>query len=160
MEMTLSDAARKIGKGKSTLLRAVKSGKLTARRTDDGTFLVDASELARVYPVVRMERLTDAPDAIHDAPRLTADAGGVELAILRTKVAMLEDQLTRERETYRDTVEDLRSTLKAEQEERRNLQRQLMPPAPQQPTESPSVASAVVGPVRSLNGLLSRLWSR
>jgi septal ring factor EnvC (AmiA/AmiB activator) len=110
MELTLSDAARRTGKGKSTLLRAVKSGKLSARRTEDGTFMVDASELFRAFALNRMERVTDAPDAIHDAPRLTTDApdaGGVELAVLHTKVAMLEDQLTREKET----VDDLRKRL-------------------------------------------------
>jgi len=106
-----------------------------------------------------MERVIDAPDAIHDAPRLTTDvpdAGAVELAILRTKVAMLEDQLTHERET----VGNLWKQLGEAQSISRNLTHQLMPPTPEQPAESPSVASAVVGPVRSLNALLQRLWGR
>lgn len=103
MELTLSAAAQATGKGKSTLLRAVKSGKLSARRTDDGAFMVDASELARVFPMKHPERTADTPWSAPEPP----DAGGVELAVLRTKVAMLEDQLGREREA----VDDLRRRL-------------------------------------------------
>ena len=68
----------------------------------------------------------------------------------------LEDQLTRERET----VGNLWKQLSEAQSISRNLTHQLMPPTPEQPTESPSVAPAVVGPARPLKGLLSRLWGR
>ena len=51
MEYTLNGAAKATGKGKSTLHRAIKSGKLSARRTDEGSYLIDAAELARVFPV-------------------------------------------------------------------------------------------------------------
>lgn len=108
MELSLSDAARATGKGKSTLLRAVKSGKLSARRGDDGAYLVDAAELARVYPVEAPARVDGAPWRAADAPAGAApDAVGAELAALRVKVALLEDQLGRERET----VDDLRQRL-------------------------------------------------
>ena len=51
MEYTLNGAAKATGKGKSTLHRAIKSGKLSARRTEEGSYLIDAAELARVFPV-------------------------------------------------------------------------------------------------------------
>jgi chromosome segregation ATPase len=47
----------------------------------------------------------------------------------------LEDR-ERERQTTLETVEDLRKRLDAEQEERRALQRQLAPPAPERPKEA------------------------
>ncbi len=52
--------------------------------------------------------------------------------MLRAKLEAAEDQLGRERET----VDDLRRRLDQEQEERRNLQRQLAPPV--QPAPEPS----------------------
>lgn len=142
MELTLSAAAHATGKGKSTLLRAVKSGKLSARRTEDGTFLVDASELARVFPVTQLERTTDAPRI---TPEPAHDAGGVEVSVLQVKVAMLEDQLHRER----DTVEDLRKRLDRAEERVYQLTHQSLQETPRPPQEPP----------RS-GGLLRRLLGR
>ncbi len=130
MELTLSAAAQATGKGKSTLLRAVKAGKLSSRRTEDGTFLVDASELARVFPMAHLKRTADAPwSAAEPAP----DAGGVEVSVLQVKVAMLEDQLHRER----DTVEDLRKRLDRAEERVYQLTHQSLQETPQHP-QSPA----------------------
>lgn len=50
MAMTLSEATDLTGKSKSTLNRAIKSGDLSAKRSDDGkTYEVEKSELERVY---------------------------------------------------------------------------------------------------------------
>jgi hypothetical protein len=49
-EMTLSQAAEWAGKTRSTVFKAIKSGRLSARRTDDGQWMIDPAELARVYP--------------------------------------------------------------------------------------------------------------
>src|SRR3954447_15064340 len=48
--LRLSEAAEQVGVSKSTLFRAVRAGRLSATRTDDGLFLIDAAELFRVYP--------------------------------------------------------------------------------------------------------------
>lgn len=47
--VTMREAGDLVGASKSTIYRAVKSGKLSAV-TRDGTLLIDPSELARVYP--------------------------------------------------------------------------------------------------------------
>lgn len=52
MKHTLGSAARATGVSKSTIYRAVKSGKLSARRNDDGEYAIDPAELHRVYPPV------------------------------------------------------------------------------------------------------------
>jgi hypothetical protein len=140
MELTLSAAALATGKGKSTLLRAVKSGKLSARRGDDGIYLVDASELARVYPVQASARVDGAPWRAADA----ADGAGsgaaeAELAALRVKVALLEDQLGRERET----VADLRQRLDRSDERVRLLTFQ--PDRPQGPPASGGFLRRLLG---------------
>lgn len=52
-ELSLTQAAALTGKSKSTLTRAIKSGRLTASRRADGTFSLDPAELLRVYPDAR-----------------------------------------------------------------------------------------------------------
>ena len=49
MELSLSAAARATGRSKSTIGRAIKSGKLSARRDDAGGYRIDASELSRAF---------------------------------------------------------------------------------------------------------------
>jgi len=46
--LTLVEAARKIGL--TTLARAIKSGRVSVSRKEDGSYEVDPAELARVYP--------------------------------------------------------------------------------------------------------------
>ena len=50
--LTLGQAARLAGVGKSTLARAVKAGRLSATKTEAGTYEIDTAELARAYPLV------------------------------------------------------------------------------------------------------------
>lgn len=106
MTLTLRQAADKCGKSRSTVHRALKSGKLSGSRDDDGTWSIDPAELARVFP-------WDAHDhGNRDDAEHGRDGAGDSSAVLAVKVDMLEQQLERER----DTVEDLRRRLdKAEE---------------------------------------------
>jgi hypothetical protein len=47
---SLGQAARAVGKAKSTISRDVKSGKVSAVRNTDGSVSIDPAELHRVYP--------------------------------------------------------------------------------------------------------------
>ncbi len=47
---TLTEAATEVGRSKSTLLRAIDAGRLSATRNEHGDYRVDAAELFRVYP--------------------------------------------------------------------------------------------------------------
>lgn len=51
MGVTLGQAAKLASVSKSTLTRAIKSGRLSAQRRDDGGYEIDVAELARVYDV-------------------------------------------------------------------------------------------------------------
>jgi excisionase family DNA binding protein len=177
MEYSLTEAAYATGLSRPTIFRAIKNGKLSARRLDDKSYRIDASELVRVYPLVSKKQ-DDAPsrNAMRQAETdVTPGASETELALLRLKVQMLEEQMAqerelrgqernaqdRERETFRETVDDLRKRLDDEQSERRILQRLLMPPAAtERPQERPSRVSAVVEPPRSQRGFLGRLLGR
>ena len=47
MSYTLGEAAKAVGFSKPTLSRAIKNGKLSAARLDDGSYQIDAAELER-----------------------------------------------------------------------------------------------------------------
>jgi hypothetical protein len=48
---SLAQAAKATGKSKPTIMRAIKAGKVSAMRRDDGSYQIDPAELHRVYPV-------------------------------------------------------------------------------------------------------------
>ena len=47
---SLREAAEQAGASKSTIFRAIKAGRVSATRDDDGNFAIDPAELFRVYP--------------------------------------------------------------------------------------------------------------
>ena len=52
MSYTLGEAARATGRNKSTILRAIKSGMMSATKSANGDWSIDAAELGRVYPLL------------------------------------------------------------------------------------------------------------
>lgn len=65
MSVTLAEAAALVGLHRSNVLRAIKAGKVSAVRGDDGSWRVDESELVRVYGDLRSAPLQPAqPDAM------------------------------------------------------------------------------------------------
>ena len=51
MGVSLGQAAKLTGKGKTTLTRAIQAGRLSATRRADGGYEIDPAELARVYEI-------------------------------------------------------------------------------------------------------------
>ncbi len=49
--LTLGQAARMTGTSKTTLTRAIKAGRLSATRHDDGSYAIDPAELTRAYSI-------------------------------------------------------------------------------------------------------------
>lgn len=101
MGLTLRQAAELSGTSRSTIHRALKSGKLSGGRLEDGAWDIDPAELARVFP-------WDIAEPVQrDAAGQERNGSGEREAVLAVKVEMLEHQLDRER----DTIEDLRKRL-------------------------------------------------
>jgi len=48
--LTLKQAARQVGMSRSSMHRAVQSGKVSATRAESGMILIEESELARAFP--------------------------------------------------------------------------------------------------------------
>lgn len=92
-ELSLSQAAKLTGKSKSTINRAIKTGKLSATRNDDGSYSIDPAELSRAFDVEPLE----------GAKRRDADPDGTRLL---ERITALEAMLNREREISADLKED------------------------------------------------------
>jgi excisionase family DNA binding protein len=105
---SLAQAAKATGKSKPTIARAIKAGRLSATRGEGGNYLIDESELARVYPL--------AGDGTGTMKQLVPPNGaGTSPATLPGEVEGLR-LLLAERE---GTIRDLRARLDGETEERR-----------------------------------------
>lgn len=61
MAYTLGTAAKATGKSKATISKAIKSGRISARKDETGTFHIEASELHRVYPPTTLSEQQETP---------------------------------------------------------------------------------------------------
>lgn len=66
---SVGQAARLVGCGKTTITRAIKSGRISAERLDDGSYRIDGSELMRVYSIKAetLEQSHETVTAVHHA---------------------------------------------------------------------------------------------
>lgn len=55
MAYTLGEAAKATGKSKTTIAKAIKTGRVSAAKQDDGSYSIDPSELHRVYPLMGIQ---------------------------------------------------------------------------------------------------------
>ena len=67
MGYTLGEAAKATGRSKPTIQRAVKSGLISASKTEDGSYAIDPAELHRVFPPVTADGHAE-PDLKQDVP--------------------------------------------------------------------------------------------
>ena len=89
MRHTLSEAARLVGKDRSTIHRHINSGQLSKGVDNDGMPYVETSELIRAYGPLRH----DEPPVLIHAENLNIDAVMAELKALRDAVSRLENRL-------------------------------------------------------------------
>jgi uncharacterized coiled-coil protein SlyX len=115
---TLGQAARATGKAKVTLARAVKDGRISASRGEDGTYRIDPAELERVYPLTGTRTGHAGHLERSSPPNGTGTEAGTAAA---GEVVALHQRIAEQAETIRD----LRGRLDAEAEERRQTQAQL-----------------------------------
>lgn len=92
-ELSLSQAAKLTGKSKSTINRAIKTGKISATRHDDGSYSIDPAELSRAFNL-EPPNSSERPDA--DPPE----------TLLLERIEALQEMLNREREISADLKED------------------------------------------------------
>ncbi len=116
MSYTLAQAALATGRDRSTLLKAIRRGTLSAQRDEaTGAWRVDAAELDRVYGIGTSQGNSELGIG-GSQPGAQPDMHA-QLQVERTKTAGLEARLLDAQEVIRD----LRARLDAEAEERRRL---------------------------------------
>lgn len=113
MAYSLGTAAKATGTSKATIHRAIKSGKISAARQDDGSYQIDPAELHRVFPPVATETgetgSANGSARQSETPAGTPETPDQELALAN---ARLETELSGLREllaVHRDQVADLRT---------------------------------------------------
>jgi len=101
MRYTLGTAAKATGKAKSTILRAINSGKISAKKTYDGSYEIEPSELHRVFP------LNGTQQALSNNTQPYEELG----ATLRLRLEIFEAERQRECDQMQATIDDLRTRL-------------------------------------------------
>jgi excisionase family DNA binding protein len=91
--LTPLQAAKAVGASKATIHRAIKSGKLSAIRQGDGSFLIDPAELYRVYEparddIKRRYETANNPNETGETARLKTELDGA-----RALQVLLEQQI-------------------------------------------------------------------
>lgn len=99
--LSLREAAREAGVSKSTILRAIQRGRLSAARTDDGGYDIQPAELFRIYePRTSADRTGN--DAVgQDAPASVQEA----TAVLQAENEGLRNQIT----TLRELADEMKA---------------------------------------------------
>ena len=94
MALTLNQAAKACGRSKSTLLNAIRIGRMSAPKDDQGRYAIDPAELHRAFPFQAPDRSADLfpepqPTTLENRPTTTADR------VLEREVELLREMLAK-----------------------------------------------------------------
>lgn len=85
MKFSASQAAKAVGKSTPTITRAIKNGKLSATPRNGGGWVIEASELFRVWPPITNEDNVTPKMLGHETPP--------ETSMLQREVELLREML-------------------------------------------------------------------
>mgnify|MGYP000313988492 CR=1 FL=1 len=104
MNYTLGEAAKATGKSKPTIQRAIKSGKISASKSENGSYEIDPSELHRIFPALHRASNDTGTMKQSVTPDETAvlhakmDGKDTEISLLKARI----DELQSDRDEWRD----------------------------------------------------------
>jgi predicted DNA-binding protein (UPF0251 family) len=120
--LSLSEAATTAGIAKSTIWRAIKTGRISATRTYTGTYEVDPAELFRVFPATPKDGdLKQAATAIAPIAMAALEA---QVGALKEVSSLLKEQLEdirKDRDAWRTQAESTQRLLVDARPRRRGL---------------------------------------
>jgi hypothetical protein len=99
MSYTLGTAAKATGKSKTTIHRAIKSGRISATCDQSGVYKIDPSELHRVFPPL-LSNSNSEPEMVHSVTQ-------GETFVMRRELEMLREERERERNQLQSVIYDL-----------------------------------------------------
>lgn len=123
MVYTLGTAAKATGKSKPTIHRAIKSGKISATRKEDGSYEIDPAELHRVFDLVT--------DNSNDTESMKQSETPDSDAMLQGQIEIFREllkQVEGERDDLRRRLDEEIVERRKSAEEIRRLTFMLMPP--------------------------------
>ena len=119
MSYTLGEAAKAVGFSKPTLSRAIKNGKLSAKRLDDGSYSIDPAELERWKDANGHRNGAVKRIATHkETPETPRETSALQDEVEKLRAQVQSDQ--RERGFLEQRIEDLKE--RAERAERKEDQ--------------------------------------
>jgi excisionase family DNA binding protein len=104
MTFTLGEAARQCGVAKGTISKAIKTGKLSATRREDGSWSIDNAELARYLEVNGHRFRSETVET--DQPETGAETSAATDALVAELRAVIAD-LRRDRDEWREQAQRL-----------------------------------------------------
>jgi excisionase family DNA binding protein len=125
MKLTTQQAAERLGKSRTAVWRAIKSGRLSADRTDAKDFLIDAAELERYASTLVAPLVTPNEPAQPSVTTIETSRNKdleIELATLRERTAQQEKRivdLEADREKWRGMAESTTRLLTDQREQKR-----------------------------------------
>lgn len=104
-ELTLADAMEQTGVSRNTLIRAIKTGRMSGSKNEHGDYRVDAVELFRVFDPVSVGEAVENVQPAPPSPTIEKlyerlVAKDEEITDLRTEVDDKEQAITELREAY------------------------------------------------------------
>lgn len=92
MKLTLNKAAQTCGRAKSTLIDAIKSGRLSAPKDDRGRYAIDPAELHRVFPFDMIDHREPVPNRSSE-PLPTTPESHPNTQALEREIELLREML-------------------------------------------------------------------
>src|SRR3546814_4961226 len=105
MSITLNEASEKVGVTRQTLMKAIKTGRVSGQKSDNGEWRIEPVELFRVWhPVTEVQQPLQPDITGSDTPGLQA-----ENRLLREQVAELREERNARSEEH---TSELQSTMR------------------------------------------------
>lgn len=112
MKYTAGQAAKATGVATATITRALKSGKISGQKDESGAWVIDPSELHRVFPPLAQKDYASPSVKGIETPRATHERPP-ETSALEREVQTLREALSdarEDRDKWRDMAERLSLT--------------------------------------------------
>lgn len=157
MSLSPAEAAKHIGLTKQSVIKAIRSGRLSAVKDASGGWLIEPVELFRVWPAVNQDRGKVTPQVDAGLPPENSEV----VTLLKAQIDLLRSQL----DDVRADREDIRADRNHwRQIAERGLLTDQRPPPDRKPDDAPELMESVeptpIPPLPSTGGFWSRLFGR
>lgn len=121
IQLSLNKAAKEAGVAKATLLEALKSGRISASKSEKGHWQIDPSELFRVFPRTGSENMQEPIHTPSENHLKTSQNGAleVEVKMLREQLSLVATEREREREQLGEQIQTLRDQMERQSADHR-----------------------------------------